>query len=99
VTPSFLCRCNTRVNFIAPPPPFAFRRLTQELSVATTVSLFESSHSPAAAADACVSHCDLLAQVLIAAGASALLPNFVAAEFNDNDGGRIFFCDSFCVFN
>jgi hypothetical protein len=80
------------VNFIAPSPPFAFRRLTQELSVATTVSLFESSHSPAAAAaDACLSHCDLLAQVLIAAGASARLPNFVAAEFNDNDGGRVFF--------
>jgi hypothetical protein len=63
-----------------------------------TVSLFERSNAPVAAAEACVSHCDLLAQVLIAAGASALLPNFVAAEFNDNDGGVHLFSVNQCSF-
>ena len=67
-------------------PPYAFRRLTQEHAVAMTVGLFEGDDGFPAAVEVNASNCDALVRVLERAGAVALLPNFVAAEFNDNDG-------------
>jgi hypothetical protein len=80
------CRCSGRVSFIGAPAPFAFRRLTQESAVAETVALFERRDPQHTAAEVDSSNCRLLAQILENANASELLPNFVAAEFNDNDG-------------
>ncbi len=75
------------MDFTGSAPPFGFRRLTQESAVASTVALFQANLEQNAA-ELDISTCSLLAQLLQRAEASALLPNFVEAEFNDNDGAR-----------
>lgn len=84
----FSRRCSGRVDFMGSAPPFGFRRLTQESAVASTVALFQAKteQNPA---ELDMSACILLAQLLQRAEASVLLPNFVEAEFNDNDGARL----------
>ena len=57
--------------------------------MAETVALFERRDPQHTAAEVDSSNCRLLAQILENANASELLPNFVAAEFNDNDGACI----------
>lgn len=76
--------CSGRVNFTGDAPPYGFRRQTQESAVAATVALFERNDERGAV-QVDGSTCGVLVQVLACAGASALLPNFVEAEFNDND--------------
>ena len=73
------------MNFTGDAPPYGFRRQTQESAVAATVALFERNDERGAV-QVDGSTCGVLVQVLACAGASALLPNFVEAEFNDNDG-------------
>jgi hypothetical protein len=79
------CRCSGRVSFVGAAPPFAFRRVTLERAVAETVALFEAKDLQQET-HVVPSTCQVLAQVLETANASVFLPNFVAAEFNDNDG-------------
>ena len=76
-------------------PPFGFRRLTQESTVASTVALFQRKTAQNAV-ELDMSACSLLAQLLQRAEASALLPNFVDAEFNDNDGAWMIMTAAAC---
>ena len=75
-------------------PPFAFRRLTQEHAVAMTVALFQDDDAQQSAVQVDAKNCNVLARVLEKAGAEALLPNFIAAEFNDNDGASSVLCSN-----
>jgi hypothetical protein len=74
------------VNFTGTAPPLGFRRLTQETEVAQTAQLFQTKHAPLHAAKVDASNCKVLMRLLERAEASALLLNFLEAEFNDNDG-------------
>jgi hypothetical protein len=60
--------------------------LTLEVAVAQTAQLFQTKHAPQHAAEVDASNCKVLLRLLERAEASALLPNFLEAEFNDNDG-------------
>ncbi len=75
-------------------PPFAFRRLTQEHAVAMTVALFPDDDAQQSAVQVDAKNCNVLARVLEKAGAEALLPNFIAADFNDNDGASSVLCSN-----
>lgn len=98
VTSHGFFRCSGRVNFTGDAPPYGFRRQTQESAVAATVALFERNNERGAVqVDATA--CSVLMQVLARADASALLPNFVEAEFNDNDGALRITRNNHCPFN
>jgi hypothetical protein len=66
--------------------PLGYRRLTQESAIAATVALFKRSDDVQPSALAVTRNCEVLVKVLRMAEASDLLPNFIAAEFNDDDG-------------